>query len=76
MKLKNSKKLVALRITITYDGVGFTKEQALGDIWNTISNDTNFTNALINYEDVKIEDTNFDADYLKSLMEDFEIGEE
>ena len=64
------KKLYAVRVTITYDGVGTSPEQADKDVWNTISNDSMFQQAKVESTDIDVEDTSFDPDYLKQLTEE------
>lgn len=65
-----SKKLYAVRVTITYDGVGTSPEQAVSDAWNTINNDSMFQLANIETRPVDIEDTNFDTNYLIEISEE------
>jgi hypothetical protein len=64
------KKLYAARVTITYDGVGTSPEQALKDAWNSISNDPMFKRADLKEEKIDIEETNFDPSYLKEISEE------
>jgi hypothetical protein len=68
-KMNNDKEkdLKAVRITITYYGVGKTIEQATADAWNDISNDRNFQTAYIEEEECDVEETNFDSVYLDDL---------
>jgi hypothetical protein len=64
------KKLYAVRVTITYDGVGTSLRQAQADVKNTISNDSNFYRAQVEEKEIDIEETNFDPDYLKEISEE------
>ena len=70
--MEKNKKLKAVRITITYDGVGLTLKQAIKDVWNVISNDRDFQNANINKKEIDIEETSFDPSYLKELEDNNE----
>ena len=65
-----AKKLYAVRVTITYDGVGTSLRQAQADVKNTISNDNNFYRARVEEKEIDIEETNFDPDYLKEISEE------
>ena len=65
-----AKKLYAVRVTITYDGVGTSLRQAQADVKNTISNDSNFYRARVEEKEIDIEETNFDPDYLKEISEE------
>lgn len=65
-----AKKLYAVRVTITYDGVGTSPEQAAKDVWNTISNDSMFYRSRVEEKEIDIEETNFDPDYLKQISEE------
>lgn len=65
-----AKKLYAVRVTITYDGVGTSLDQAWKDAWNTIGNDPMFKGADLKEEEIDIEETNFDPSYLKELSEE------
>ncbi len=64
------KKLYAVRVTITYDGVGTSLRQAQADVQNTISNDSHFYRAQVEEKEIDIEETNFDPDYLKEISEE------
>jgi hypothetical protein len=64
------KKLYAVRVTITYDGVGTSLRQAQADVKNTISNDSHFYRARVEEKEIDIEETNFDPDYLKEISEE------
>jgi hypothetical protein len=64
------KKLYAVRVTITYDGVGTSLRQAQADVKNTISNDSNFYRAQVEEKEIDIEETNFDPYYLKQISEE------
>jgi hypothetical protein len=64
------KKLYAVRVTITYDGVGTSPEQALKDAWNTISNDAMFRQAQVEEKEIDVEETSFDPAYLKEISEE------
>jgi len=66
------KDLKAVRVTITYYGVGKTIEQATADAWNSISNDNNFQMAKVDEEEMDVEEGNWDSDFLDSLTEDYE----
>lgn len=65
-----AKKLYAARVTIIYDGVGTSPEQALKDAWNTISNDIMFQQARVKEKQINVEQTSFDPDYLKQILEE------
>jgi hypothetical protein len=62
-------KLKAIKITITYYGVGCDLQEAKRDAWNDISNDRNLQIAYIEEEECQVEETNFDPSYLEDLME-------
>jgi hypothetical protein len=69
-KMNNDKEkevLKAVRITITYYGVGSDLKEATADAWNDISNDRNFQAAYIEEEECDVEETNFDSLYLDDL---------
>ena len=72
MNNDKEKELKAVRVTITYYGVGKTIEQATADAWNSISNDNNFQMAKVDEEEMDVEEGNWDSDYLDSLTEDDE----
>jgi hypothetical protein len=61
-------KLKAVKITITYYGVGFTKDQAVSNAWNDISNDRDFQIAIIDTDDCELEDTNITEDFINQLI--------
>ena len=62
-------KLKAIKISITYYGVGNDLKEAKGDAWNDISNDRNFQRAYIEEDECNLEETNFDSSYLQDLVE-------
>ena len=62
-------KLKAIKITITYYGVGCDLQEAKRDAWNDISNDRNLQMAYIEEEECQVEEANFDSTYLADLME-------
>lgn len=64
------KKLYAVRVTITYDGVGTSPEQAAKDVWNTISNDSMFQQARIENTPIDVSETSFDPAYLQEISEE------
>lgn len=64
------KKLYAVRVTITYDGVGTSLRQAQADVKNTISNDNNFYRARVEEKEIDVEETSFDPAYLKEISEE------
>ena len=63
------KTLKAVKITITYYGVGFDLKEATADAWNDISNDRNFQSAYIEQEECNVEEANFDQTYIDSILE-------
>jgi hypothetical protein len=62
-------KLKAIRITITYYGVGFDLKEAKANAWNDISNDRNFQIGYIKQEECDVDETNFDSTYLDSFLQ-------
>jgi hypothetical protein len=62
-------KIKAVKITITYYGVGLTKDQAIANAWNDISNDNNFNVGIIDEQECDIEQTNFDNWYLDQISQ-------
>lgn len=64
-----AKKLYAVRVTITYEGVGTSLRQARADVKNTISNDSNFYRAQVQEKEIDVEETSFDPAYLKEISE-------
>lgn len=64
-----AKKLYAVRVTITYDGVGTSLRQARADVKNTISNDSNFYRAQVQEKEIDVEETSFDPAYLEEISE-------
>lgn len=68
--MNNDKDLVAVKITITYYGVGKTAAAAYADAWNSANNDMYHQTAKIEETEVDITETNFDDYYLKQLRED------
>ena len=65
-----AKKLYAVRVTITYDGVGTSLRQARADVKNTISNDSNFYRARVEEKEIDVSETSFDPGYLKEISEE------
>ena len=72
MNNDKEKELKAVKVTITYYGVGKTIKQATADAWNSISNDNNFQMAKVDEEEMDVEEGNWDSDFLDSLTEDDE----
>jgi len=72
-KMNNKQKdLKAIKVTITYYGVGKTIEQATADAWNSISNDNNFQRANVDEEEVDVEEGNWDSTFLDFITEEEE----
>lgn len=65
--MNNDKDLVAVKITITYYGVGKTPAEAYGDAWNSANNDMYHQRARIEEKEIDIAETNFDDSYLEEL---------
>jgi hypothetical protein len=63
------KTLKAVKITITYYGVGLTKEQASNDAWYEINEDRFYKIGKVEEEECDLEETNFDETYLDSILE-------
>jgi hypothetical protein len=62
------KTLKAVKITITYYGVGLTKEQASNNAWSEANNDILFLQkGSINETTCSVDETNFDPYYLASI---------
>jgi hypothetical protein len=62
-------KLKAVRITLTYYGVGLTIEQAKADAWNDVYNDRDFQIAAKDVDPCDVEEANFSEEYLNTLIE-------
>jgi hypothetical protein len=72
MNNDKEKELKAIKVTITYYGVGKTIEQATADAWNSISNDNNFQRANVDEEEVDVEEGNWDSTFLDFITEEEE----
>jgi len=72
MNNDKEKDLKAVKVTITYYGVGKTIKQATADAWNSISNDNNFQMAIVDEKEMDVEEGNWDPYFLESLTEDDE----
>jgi hypothetical protein len=62
-------KIKAVKITITYYGVGLTKDQAIANAWNDISNDNNFNVGIIDEQECELGDTNINPFYLDKMSQ-------
>lgn len=70
--MNKEKDLKAIKVTITYYGVGKTIQEATADAWNSISNDNNFQIARVEEEEVDVEEGNWDPFFLDLITEDDE----
>jgi hypothetical protein len=61
-------KLKAVKITITYYGVGLSKDEAIFNAWNDISNDRDYQIGKVVETDCEVDEANFDPLYLDILL--------